>query len=190
MVTKVDRSCALLIIDMQNDFMPNGSLPVPGSDKIIPVLNSYMDIFTSNKLPIFATRDWHPPNHISFKQRGGMWPMHCVKDTIGAEFPSELKIRRSTTVISAGYEYDKLGYSGFEGTELARKLEQRQIKRLLVGGVATDYCVKSTVLDALSLGFDIVVLQDAVKAIKNGDAAMKEMQKNGAKKATIDGILA
>jgi nicotinamidase/pyrazinamidase len=188
MVIKVDRSCALLIVDMQNDFMPTGTLPVPDSDKIVQVINKYIDMFTSNKLHIFATRDWHPPNHVSFKQRGGVWPMHCVKDTIGADFPSELRIPRSTTIISKGYEYDKEAYSGFEGTELAKKLEQNQIKCLLVAGVATDYCVKNTVLDALKLGLDIVVLIDAVKGIKNGDEAIKEMRRNGAKIATIDDV--
>jgi len=190
MAIKIDRSYALLIIDMQNDFMPVGTLPVPDSDKIIPVLNKYIDMFVSNKLPIFATRDWHPQNHMSFKQCGGIWPMHCVKNTFGAGFPSELRIPRSTTVISAGYEYDKEGYSGFEATELNRKLEQKEVKHLLVGGVATDYCVKHTVLDALGRGLDVVVLEDAIKAIKNGEEAIKEMKKKGAKIAKIGDIVA
>jgi nicotinamidase/pyrazinamidase len=189
MATKVGRSCALLIVDMQNDFMPTGTLPVPDSDKIIAVVNKYIDVFVSNKLPIFATRDWHPPNHVSFKQRGGVWPMHCVKDTMGAEFSSELRMPRSTTVISKGYEYDKEAYSGFEGTELAKKLEHSDIKCLLVCGVATDYCVKNTVLDALNRGLDVVVLKDAVKGMKNGDEAMKEMREKGAKTTTIDDIV-
>jgi len=169
--------------------MPTGTLPVPESDKIVAILNKYIDIFVSNKLPIFATRDWHPANHVSFKQRGGVWPMHCVKDTMGAEFHSELRMPRSTTIISKGYEYDKESYSGFEGTELARKLEHSDIKCLLVAGVATDYGVKSTVLDALNLGLGVVVLKDAIKGMKNSDGAIKEMQKNGAKTATIDNIV-
>lgn len=188
MVIKVDGSCALLIVDMQNDFMPTGTVPVPDADKIVPVLNKYIDIFASNRLHIFATRDWHPPNHISFKQRGGVWPMHCVKDTLGAEFHSELKIPRSTRVISKGYEYDKEAYSGFEGTELDRHLGQNQIRRLLVGGVATDYCVKNTVLDALSRGIDVVVLEDAIKGLKTSEEAIEEMKKKGAKIATFDEI--
>lgn len=188
MVTKVDESYALLIIDMQNDFMPSGSLPVPNSDKIVPVLNKYIDKFASNRLDIFATSDWHPQNHISFKQCGGVWPMHCVKDTKGAEFSNELRITRGTTVVSKGYEFDKEAYSGFEGTELARKLEQSQIKCLLVGGVATDYCVKNTVLDALRRGLDVILLEDAVKGIKHGFEDIQEMRKMGAKIANIDNI--
>jgi len=128
MVIKIDTSCVLLIIDLQNDFMPSGSLPVPDSDKIIPVLNRYIDIFESHKLPIYATRDWHPPNHISFRQYGGIWPMHCVNDTIGAGFPGGLNLPRRATRFSKGYEYDRLGYSAFEDTALARKLEKNKIK--------------------------------------------------------------
>ncbi|MEM2759519.1 MAG: nicotinamidase [Nitrososphaerales archaeon] len=188
MTIKLDSSCALLIIDMQNDFMPTGSLPVPDSDKIVPILNKYIDLFTSAKLHIFASRDWHPPNHISFKQRGGIWPMHCVKDTMGAEFHSELRIPRSARIISKGYESDDDSYSCFERTDLAKKLEQSKVKCLLVAGVATDYCVKYTVLDALGLGYDVVVLEDAVKGIKNNDDALKEMQAKGVKIARIDDI--
>lgn len=188
MAIKLNQDCALIIVDMQNDFMPNGSLPVPDADKIVPALNKYIDLFSSHKLPIFATRDWHPPNHISFKQRGGVWPMHCVKDTEGAEFHNELRIPRSTKVISKGYESDKDAYSGFEGTELAKELEKNQIKRVLVGGVATDYCVKNTVIDALNMGLDVVLLEDAIKGIKNDGQAIEEMLKKGAKLATIDDL--
>lgn len=188
MFIKLDGSCALIVVDMQNDFMPTGTVPVPDADRIVPVLNKYVDIFLSNKLHIFATRDWHPPNHISFKQRGGIWSMHCVKDTIGAEFHNDLKIPRSATIISKATEADKEAYSGFEGTELARKLEQNSIKCVLVGGVATDYCVKNTVLDALRLGFDSILLEDAVKGIKNGEEAVKEMQGKRAKITSIDKI--
>jgi len=188
MVIKLDRSCALVIVDVQNDFMPTGTLPVPDADKIVPVLNKYIDMFVSNKLQIFATRDWHPPNHISFKQRGGIWPMHCVKDTMGAEFHNDLKIPRSTTIISKGTEADKEAYSGFEGTDLAKKLEQNSIKRVLIGGVATDYCVKNTALDAIKFGLDVVLLEDAVKGIKNGNDAIKEMGSKGVKMASINEI--
>ncbi|MFQ5969847.1 MAG: isochorismatase family protein [Nitrososphaerales archaeon] len=188
MVIKLDGSCALIIVDMQNDFMPTGRIPVPDADKIVPVLNKYVEIFLSNKLRIFATRDWHPPNHISFKQRGGFWPMHCVKDTTGADFQNDLKIPRSITIISKGSEADKEAYSGFEGTDLARKLEQNSIERILVGGVATDYCVKNTVLDALRLGLNCILLEDAVKGIRNGEEALKEMLSKGANITSIDKV--
>jgi len=185
MVVRLDRSCALMIVDVQNDFMPTGTLPVPDADKIVPVLNKYLEMFASNKLYIFATRDWHPPNHISFKQRGGVWPMHCVKDTLGAEFHNDLKIPRSTTIISKGTEADKECPSGFDGTELAKKLEQNGIKRVLIAGVATDYSVKSTALDAINFGLDVVILEDAVRGIKNNNGAIKEMQSRGVKMASI-----
>ena len=176
MVIKIDQSCALLIVDMQNDFMTTGKLPVPDSDEIVPALNKYINMFVSNKLPIFATRDWHPPNHISFKQRGGPWPMHCVKYTRGAEFYTELRIPRNTKAISKGYEHDKEARSSFEGTELTKRLEQNSTSCLLVGGIATEFCVKNTVLDALDRGFDVILLEDAVKEMSNGDKAIKEMK--------------
>ncbi len=114
--------------------------------------------------------------------------MHCVKDTKGADFSNELRITRSTTVFSKGYEFDKEAYSGFEGTELAMKLEQSQIKCLLVGGVATEYCVKNTVLDALRRGLDVILLEDAVKGIKHGFEDIQEMRKMGTKITNIDNI--
>ncbi len=185
MVIKLDRSCALIIVDMQNDFMPSGTLPVPDSDKIIPVLNMYIEIFASRRLPIFATRDWHPPDHKSFKQRGGVWPMHCVRDTKGAEFHPDLKIPRSATVISKATDADREAYSGFAHTDLATKLEHDGIRHVLIGGVATDYCVKNTALDAVRLGFDAVVLEDAVKGIGNSTDAIREMERSGVRKAKI-----
>ena len=188
MVIRLDRSCALVIIDVQNDFMPTGTLPVPDADKIVPVLKKYIDIFVSNKFYIFATRDWHPPNHISFKQRGGVWPMHCVKDTLGAEFHNDLKIPRSATIISKGTEADREAPSGFEGTDLGKKLEQNSIKCVLIGGVATDYSVKNTALDAIKFGLDVVLLEDAVRGIKNSNGAVKEMQSRGVKIASISDI--
>jgi len=188
MVVKLDRSCALVIVDMQNDFMPTGTLQVPDADKIVPVLNKYIDMFVSNKLHIFATRDWHPPNHISFKQRGGVWSMHCVKDTLGAEFHSDLKIPRSARIISKGIEANKEAYSGFEGTDLAKKLEQNNIKCVLIGGVATDYCVKNTAFDAIKVGLNVVLLEDAVRGIKDSNGAIKEMQSKGVKIVSINEI--
>ncbi len=188
MAIKLDRSCALVIVDIQNDFMPTGTLPVPDADKIVPVLNKYIDMFVSNKLHIFATRDWHPPNHISFKQRGGVWSMHCVKDTLGAEFHHDLKLPRSATIISKGVEADREAYSGFEGTDLAKKLEENGVRCVLIGGVATDYCVKNTALDAIKFGLDVILLEDAVKGIKNNHDAIKEMRGKGTKIANINGI--
>jgi nicotinamidase/pyrazinamidase len=188
MSIKLDKRCALIIEDMQNDFMPNGTLPVPDADRIVPVLNKYAEMFASKKLPIVATRDWHPPDHISFKQRGGEWPVHCVKDTLGAEFLKDLKIPGDATVISKATERDVEAYSSFKGTDLAKKLDQSGVKRIFIGGVATEYCVKETALDAIRLGFDVVILKDAVKGIQYSDKAIEEMLSKGVKIAIINDI--
>ena len=188
MIIKLDKLSALIIEDMQNDFMPSGALPVPDSDKLVPVLNKYIEKFASHKYQIFASRDWHPPDHISFKQRGGEWPVHCVKNTHGAEFHEDLKIPKDSTIISKAADRDIEAYSSFKGTDLAERLRMQGIKRVFIGGVATDYCVKDTALDAVKLGFDVVLLQDAVKEIKYGDEAIKEMQSRGVKIVSINDL--
>jgi len=181
MSERLDDTSALLIVDMQNDFMPGGSLPIPDADKIIPMINKYIELFTYNELPIFASRDWHPPNHISFRQRGGVWPVHCVRHTYGAKFHPDLKIPRSTVVISKGTDPNREAYSAFDRTELADRLDERGVKKIFVTGVATDYCVKSTVLDALRLGYEVIVLEDGIKGLNKSNEAILEMKSKGAK---------
>ncbi len=171
----------LIIVDMQNDFMPWGSLPVPDADKIIPVLNSYIELFHKKGLPIFASRDWHPPNHCSFKENGGSWPSHCVQNTKGAEFADGLLLPEDTIIISKATDPKKEAYSALQDTELAELLKQNRIERCFVGGVATEYCVLSTVLDLLSLGYKTYVLRDAIKAVNPADEekALEEMERKG-----------
>jgi nicotinamidase/pyrazinamidase len=181
MSERLDDTSALLIVDMQNDFMPGGSLPIPDADKIIPMINKYIELFVYNELPIFASRDWHPPNHISFRQRGGMWPVHCVRHTYGAKFHPDLKIPRSTVVISKGTDPNREAYSAFDRTELSDRLDERGVKKIFVVGVATDYCVKSTVLDALKLGYEVIVLEDGIKGLDKSNEAILEMKNKGAK---------
>lgn len=192
MMYRLDKRSALIIVDVQRDFCPGGALPVPDGDKIVPVLNGYIELFKKAGSPIFATRDWHPKNHCSFKSRGGPWPEHCVQNTIGAEFHPELKLPRDVVVISKGTDADKEAYSGFEGTNLEAELKRRKVKRIFVGGLATDYCVKHTVIDGLKKGFEVVLLEDAIKGVdvKEGDSerAIKEMVKKGAKLAKITDI--
>ncbi len=176
---------ALIIVDMQNDFMPNGVLPVKDGDKIIPRLNDYIKIFFSNGNPVFFTRDWHPENHISFKGYGGIWPPHCVKGTEGANFHKDLFIPPDNKfIISKGTSEDFDAYSGFQGTVLNDLLKERGIKRVFVGGVATDYCVKNTVLGALNLDYQVFVLEDGIKGVNlnEGDVekAVDEMLSKGA----------
>ena len=185
MKVKVADFDALIIVDVQKDFMPGGALPVPEGDKIIPVLNKYISFFSERGKPIFFTRDWHPEDHISFKNNGGIWPVHCVKDTEGAEFHPDLIIPFDNKfIISKGTQREFDAYSGFQGTLLNELLKERGIKRIFVGGVATDYCVKNTVLGGIHLGYQVVLLNDAIKGVdvNSGDSekAVIEMMEKGA----------
>ena len=187
---KVGRKHALIIVDVQKDFCPGGTLPVPEGDKIIPNLNKYVEIFRKNGGKIYATRDWHPENHISFKEHGGLWPKHCVQGTEGAEFHPNLKLPEDAVIISKGTDPLREAYSGFEGTDLKKKLKQEGIVRVFVGGLATEYCVKNTVLDAIKFGFETVLLMDAIKGIdlKPSDSikAIDEMVKKGVKTVKLE----
>ncbi len=166
MKVKISDVDALIVVDVQNDFMPWGALPVPEGDKVVPVLNEYISIFEKKGLPVFFTRDWHPENHISFKGHGGIWPPHCVQNTEGAMFHKDLKMPLDNKfIISKGTSPDFDAYSGFQGTVLESLLRERGVRRVFVGGVATDYCVKNTVLGAIDLGFQAVLLLDAIKGV-------------------------
>ncbi|MCS7278055.1 MAG: nicotinamidase [Aquificaceae bacterium] len=193
MKLKLTKRDALIVVDMQRDFMPQGVLPVPDGDKIVPRLNEYIKLFFEKGLPIFFTRDWHPKDHISFKEQGGLWPPHCVQDTEGAEFHPELFIPQDNRfIISKGTSKDFDAYSGFQGTILDSLLRERGIKRLFVGGVATDYCVKNTVLGGINLGYQVFLLMDGIKGVdvKPGDSekAIEEMLENGAVSISIQDI--
>ncbi len=182
----------LIIVDMQNDFMPDGALPVPGSDEIIPVLNSYIRLFSNNALKVVASRDWHPPDHCSFKENGGIWPVHCVGRTRGAEFPSQLHLPKDTIIISKAMDPKKDAYSALQDTDLLDILKKDGIERCFVGGIATDYCVLHTVLDLLKQGYDVYLLRDAIRAVDahpgDGERAIKEMQQKGARVITLEMI--
>lgn len=189
---KITDKTALIVVDVQNDFCPGGALPVFAGDSVIPILNRYADLFSRSGAPIYATRDWHPENHVSFKERGGRWPPHCLQGTKGAEFHPRLTLPKNAVVVSKGTDPDKDAYSGFQGTDLAARLRRREVGRLFVGGLATDYCVKNTVLDALEAGFETVLLEDASRGVEvqPGDSrkAIEEMKKAGASGATIDQV--
>ena len=180
---------ALIIVDVQRDFLPGGALPVPDGNKIIPFLNDYIKTFKKLGSTIFATRDWHPPNHLSFKTEGGSWPAHCIQDTEGAEFGKDLKLPSTIRIISKGMNPDKESYSGFHDTKLADILIEEGISKVFIGGIATEYCVKNTVLDALKLKFDTILLIDAIRGINENpnevQDAIREMLSNGAKEATL-----
>ena len=180
---------ALIIVDYQNDFCPGGALAVDGADEIAPLLNAYAKAFSRSGAPIYATRDWHPSNHTSFKAQGGIWPPHCVRGTKGAEFSPQLSLPAGTRVISKATSASEEAYSGFDGTDLAHDLRAKGITRLFVGGLATEYCVKSTVLDALEHGFDVVLLTDSIRGVKlkpeDSENAIREMLMKGAIRATL-----
>lgn len=179
---KLEKGDALIIVDVQNDFMPWGSLPVPDSDKIIYVLNDYINIFSKKGLLIIASRDWHPENHCSFKEYGGIWPKHCVKGTKGADFPEDLRLPKDTIIISKATSPEKEAYSALQETGLSDVLKDENIRRCFVGGIATEYCVFHTVEDLLKLGIKVYILEDAIKEVKkeDGERAKEEMKRKGA----------
>ncbi|MCX7250114.1 MAG: nicotinamidase [Burkholderiales bacterium] len=170
---------ALLLVDLQRDFLPGGALAVPDGDRVVPVLARYLARFESLGLAICCTRDWHPPDHVSFRSRGGRWPPHCVAGTPGAEFAPGLELPASAQIFSKATEPDAEAYSGFEGTGLAASLRRQGISRLFVGGLAT-------VLDALREGFEVWLLGDAVRAVElepvDGERALQAMRQAGARR--------
>jgi nicotinamidase/pyrazinamidase len=184
---------ALIVIDVQNDFCPGGSLPVAHGDEIIPKINAVVRVFRRAALPMFFTRDWHPRNHCSFMSQGGEWPPHCIKDTLGAEFHRGLVVPPGARIISKATRSDAEAYSGFQGTRLAKDLQNLKVRELFVGGLATDYCVKNTVLDALGAGFTAYILSDCLKGVnlKRTDSATatRVMVARGAKPITSKGAI-
>jgi nicotinamidase/pyrazinamidase len=171
---------ALIVVDVQNDFCPGGALAVPHGDAVIEPLNWLM---RQHDL-VVATRDWHPPDHSSFAEHGGPWPVHCVQDTHGAQLRSDLDRDAIDVVVDKGQDREADGYSGFEGTDLDRLLRERGVERLHIGGLALDYCVKNTALDALRKGFPVTVHLAATRAVEveegDGERAVEEMRAVGA----------
>jgi nicotinamidase/pyrazinamidase len=184
---------ALVIVDVQNDFCPGGALGVQHGDCVVPVLNKYIEKFVQAGTPIFFTRDWHPLRTTHFNTDGGTWPPHCVQGSKGAEFHPELQLGSHTVVLSKGMAVDEDSYSGFDAVDsrgllLGEVLREGGIKRIYVGGLATDYCVKQTVLDGVKLGFEVVLLRDAIAGVnlqpEDSDRAIEDMVKAG---ITVEG---
>jgi len=175
---------ALLIVDVQADFLPGGRLAVPEGDAVVPALNGYLALARRKGLRVFASRDWHPLNHCSFREQGGPWPEHCVAGTPGAEFAQGLELPPDAVIISKAVAAGSDAYSAFAGTDLERLLRELRVTRLLVGGLATDYCVLNTVRDARKAGFEVLLLRDAIRAVNvkpgDGEHAEREMREVGA----------
>jgi nicotinamidase/pyrazinamidase len=169
----------LIVVDVQNDFCSGGALPVPDGDAVVDPINRLAEQFPF----VVATRDWHPPNHCSFVEQGGPWPVHCVRDTNGAQLHPRLHSSQIDAIVDAGREPEDEGYSGFEHTELERLLREQDVDRVHVAGLALDYCVKATALDARRAGFEVVLHADATRAIdaQRGDAdrALVELREAG-----------
>ena len=193
----MEKNVALLIVDVQIDFCPGGSLAVPDGDTILPVINRYIGLFRKNGLPIIASRDWHPLVTGHFRQFGGLWPPHCVQGSEGARFHPLLKLPTDAAVVSKGMDPEKDDYSALQavteqGTPLPDLLDELGTERLYIGGLATDYCVRESALEGLKQGFSVTVLKDAVKGVdlKPGDSAraLKELVKAGAELADFPTI--
>jgi len=183
---------ALLIVDVQNDFLPGGSLAVPQGYDVVPALNHYSSAFRTRHLPIFASRDWHPSNHCSFTEQGGPWPPHCVAETDGAQFASGLDLSEAV-IISKATEPESDAYSAFENTDLDQRLKKVGVKRLFVGGLTTDYCVLNSVRDLVRLKYSVVLLKDAIRAVNvqpgDGPKAIEEMRALGCQPATVESVV-
>jgi nicotinamidase/pyrazinamidase len=170
---------ALIIVDVQNDFCPGGALAVPEGDEVVDPINR----MAADAELVIATRDWHPRDHSSFAAEGGPWPEHCVEDTPGAQLHPDLDRDHIDVVVDKGRDRATEGYSGFEGTDLASVLRERGVDRVHVVGLALDYCVKNTALDAARQGFDVIVHRDATRAVNvnpdDGDNAVEELESAG-----------
>jgi nicotinamidase/pyrazinamidase len=175
-------SDALIVVDVQNDFCPGGALAVPDGDQVVPILNRWCEAARQNGAKIFASRDWHPPEHVSFEQRGGPWPVHCVQGTEGAEFHPDLNLPEGTRVLNKGTDREQDNYSAFDGTGLADRLRQEGVQRVWVGGLAQDVCVRATVLDGLKEGLDVHLIRPATYPVdsEGGQRSLEEMQEAGA----------
>jgi nicotinamidase/pyrazinamidase len=184
---------ALIVVDIQNDFLPGGALGVPDGDKVLGPLNHAIALFQDRSFPVFFSRDWHPPEHSSFHASDGPWPPHCVQNTHGAEFHADVTVPEGAIIISKGVKINPDEYSAFLGHDKRNKnldecLKQFGIKRIFVGGLATDYCVLNTALDGLKRGYAVYVLTDGIQAVNvnpgDGEKALQEMTQAGASLTT------
>lgn len=185
---------ALIVVDVQRDYLPGGALAVPHGDAVVEPLNRVIDQFVRTDLPIFYIRDWHPAQHVSPVNHGSRLPVHCIAGTAGAEFAPRLWIAQSDPIIPLTAAHDHGAVSAFEGTPLAEQLNRTETKRIFIGGLAMEHCVMKTALDAMSRGYEVYVILDAVRAAsaRSGDdrRALRVMRRQGARTTRAANILA
>jgi nicotinamidase/pyrazinamidase len=177
---------ALIVVDVQIDFCPGGALPIEDGDAVVPVLNRWIADAVASGVPVYASRDWHPLGHLSFSERGGPWPPHCIQDSEGARFHPDLALPDSVVKVTKGVRFAKGQNSAFDQTGLAVHLRHEGIKRLWIGGLAEDVCVLATALDARKEGFDVVVIENATRpvTIQGGEEARRKMRVAGIQSTT------
>jgi nicotinamidase/pyrazinamidase len=189
MIMSTQSKQALIVVDVQNDFCPGGTLAVARGDEVIGPLNELIDDFLKRGDPVYKSRDWHPPKTKHFEVYGGTWPVHCVQNTKGAEFHPQLRDDPRIRVISKGLG-DTDCYSAFDETDLAAELRDQGVQEILVGGLATDYCVKETVLAGLQQGFKVKAVENAMRPVDlkqgDGERAIQEMRAAGAQIVNTD----
>ena len=175
---------AVIVVDVQNDFCPGGALAVPDGDRVIPVLNLWIEQAQRVGATVVISRDWHPADHCSFLSQGGPWPVHCVQRTPGAEYHPELRRPATAIYVDKATDPDHDNFSDFTGTALGDRLRRKGIRRLFVGGLALDYCVRATVLDGIAEGFEVHLLSEATRAVElapgDGRRAIDLMRSAGA----------
>jgi nicotinamidase/pyrazinamidase len=185
-MTDIDHSLkhgdALIVVDVQKDFCPGGALPIEDGDRIVPVINRWIAAAVAKGVSVYASRDWHPVGHISFKERGGPWPPHCIQDGDGARFHPDLALPDSTIVVTKGVRFDQDQSSAFDQTGLAAQLRRDGIRRLWVAGLAEDVCVLATVLDGCREEFEIFLIKKGTCpiSVEGGEQARRQMQAAGA----------
>lgn len=183
---------ALIVVDVQRDFCPGGALPVARGDEVVKPLNNMTRLFGEEGSPVIFTRDWHPRNHCSFREFGGIWPPHCIQHTRGAEFHQALRVPKKSIIINKATNPKRDAYSGFQGTELVEILMEGGVAEVFVGGLATDYCVKNTAIDALKNNFITHILTDCIRGVNvrpaDSAAALREMVSGGARKITSEAL--
>jgi nicotinamidase/pyrazinamidase len=176
---------ALIVVDVQPDFCPGGALPIAHGDEVVPVLNQAIEAATRAGVPVFASRDWHPLGHPSFAAQGGPWPVHCVQDTPGAAFHPDLRLPADVRVVTKGTRFDKDQYSAFDETGLAAELRREGVRRVWIGGLAEDVCVRATALDAAKEGLEVHVLAAGTRPVtpEGGAKARNDLRAAG---VTVD----